>query len=33
MMMTLDKRIDLMVQLGAYMQSDNKQWLAAKEGV
>lgn len=29
--MTLDKRIDVMTQLGAYMQSDNKQWLAAKE--
>lgn len=29
--MTLDRRIDLLANLGEYMQSDNERWMAAKE--
>lgn len=31
MMMTLEKRIDIMTQLGAYMQNNTDAWLAAKQ--
>ena len=30
-MVTLNKRIDLLVQLGAYMSSDDESWLSAKD--